>query len=137
MSEEKKPAADGKILGFSVMSAGNALNALLAYFRFAQITSIFGANWKTDALAVAMVFPQLLRDVVAHSFGSAFIPIYSRVIEDRGHEQGIKFVNRVIGWIFLAGLGLIAGLWHFSGSLVHLISPSGTTELLELASFLL
>ncbi len=137
MSEQKKPAADGKILGFSVMSAGNALNALLAYFRFAQITAIFGADWKTDALAVAMVFPQLLRDVVAHSFGSAFIPIYSRVIQDRGHEQGIIFINRVIGWIILAGVILIAGLWYFSAFLVHLISPSGTPELLGLASLLL
>ncbi len=57
MAERKKPRQDGKLLGLSAMSFGNAASAILSFFRFAQITAIFGANWQTDALAVAMVFP--------------------------------------------------------------------------------
>jgi len=137
MAERVKPGQDGKLLGFSAMSFGSIASAFLAYFRFAQITAIFGANWRTDALAVATVFPQMVTEVVAHSFGSAFIPIYSRVIEQRGHTEGVRFVNRVLSWLFLAGLMLMSGLWFLSGTLVHIISPSGSPELLELAATLL
>lgn len=119
------------------MSFGSAASAILAYFRFAQITAIFGANWRTDALAVATVFPQMVTEVVAHSFGSSFIPIYSRVIENRGKADGVRFVNRVLSWLFLIGLLFIAGLWFSSYTLVRIISPNGSPELLELAETLL
>lgn len=137
MAERVKPARDGKLLGFSAMSVGNTVSALLAYFRFAQITAIFGANWRTDALAVAMVFPQLLREVISHSFGSAFIPIYSRVVEQKGEKQGISFVNKILCWVFIVGAGFFAVLWFSSFEVVRLISPNGSPELLRLASTLL
>ncbi len=124
-------------MGLSVLSAASIVTALLSYLRFAQVTAIFGANWKTDALAIAMVFPLLVRDVVAHSFGSAFIPIYSRVMEDRGFSGAVAFVNKTVSWLILISSVLMAVLWFSSGMLVKIISPSGTPELLELASTLL
>ncbi len=132
-----RPAGDSKMMGLSALSISSILGALLAYVRFAQITSIFGANWRTDALAVAMVFPFLVREVVAHSFGSAFIPIYSRVMEQKGHSAAVAFVGRVISWIVLISVVLIAILWFTSNSLVKIISPNGSPELLQLASVLL
>lgn len=123
-------------MGLSALSASSVAGALLAYIRFAQITSIFGANWRTDALAVAMVFPFLVRQVVSHSFGSAFIPIYSRVMEKRGHDGAVAFVNRTISWLVLTSSVLIAVLWFFSGALVQIVSPNGSQELLGLASSL-
>jgi putative peptidoglycan lipid II flippase len=137
MTEKARPAGNSKLLGLSALSASSIATALLSYFRFAQTTSIFGANWRTDALVVAMVFPFLVQEVVAHSFGSAFIPIYSRVMEKRGHSGAIAFVNRTISWLVLISFVLVSSLWIFSGSLVRFISPSGSPELLELASSLL
>ncbi len=78
MDKKTKPAGNSKFMGLSVLSVSSVFSALLSYFRFAQITAIFGANWRTDAVAIAMVFPFLVRDVVAHSFGSAFIPIFRK-----------------------------------------------------------
>lgn len=137
MAASPKPKKDSKLLGFSFMSVGNAATAILAYLRFAQITAIFGANWRTDALAVAMVVPQMLKEVVSHSFGSAFIPIYSRVVANNSHRGGVDFVNKILCWILLIGLVLFGVFWFFSGAVVRLISPNGSPELLELADFLL
>ncbi len=136
MTEKTRPGENSKLLGFSVLSASSLANALLSYFRFAQITAIFGANWRTDALAVAMVFPFLVREVVSHSFGSAFIPIYSRVMEKRGRSGAVAFVNKTISWLVLTSSTLIAALWFLSGTLVKVVSPNGSPELLELASML-
>lgn len=137
MAERKKPRQDGKLLGLSAMSFGNAASAILSFFRFAQITAIFGANWQTDALAVAMVFPILVKDVVGQSFGSAFIPIYSRVMENGRPGDGVLFVNRVLCWIILVGLVFLPSLWFLSPSLVRLVSPNGSPELLSLGVNLL
>ncbi len=57
MAERKKPRQDGKLLGLSAMSFGNAASAILSFFRFAQITAIFGANWQTDAWRWQWCFP--------------------------------------------------------------------------------
>jgi len=137
MTEKHRPAENSKLLGLSVLSASSILVALLSYFRFAQITAIFGATWQTDALAVAMVFPFLVRQVVAHSFGSAFIPIYSRIMEKRGHDGAVAFVNKTISWLVLTSSILVSVLWLSSGALVRIISPSGSEELLGLSSHLL
>jgi len=137
MTEKPRPAGNSKLLGLSALSASSVLIALLSYFRFAQITSIFGANWRTDALAIAMVFPFLVREVVAHSFGSAFIPIYSRVMEKRGHDGAVAFVNKSICWLVLTSSILVSVLWFSSGTLVRIISPTGSQELLGLSSQLL
>ena len=134
---QNKPKGNGKLFGFSVLSASGVVLALLSYFRFAQITAVFGANWRTDALAVAMVFPHLVREVVSHSFGSAFIPIYSRVVEERGHEGGVLFVNKTISWLVIVSSVLIGVLWLASGTLVRIVSPNGSEQLLELASSLI
>ncbi len=137
MDKKTKPAGNSKFLGLSVLSVSSVFSALLSYFRFAQITAIFGANWRTDAVAIAMVFPFLVRDVVAHSFGSAFIPIYSRVMEERGHQGAVDFVNKTVSWLVLISSVLMAILWFSSGMLVKIISPSGSPELLDLSSALL
>ncbi len=137
MAEKTRPEGNSKLLGLSVLSASSMLAALLAYFRFAQITAIFGANWRTDALSIAMIFPFLVKEVVAHSFGSAFIPIYSRVMENRGHEGAVAFVNKTISWLILTSSVLVCILWFSSGILVRTISPNGSPELLTLASTLL
>ena len=137
MAEKPRPAGNTKLLGLSALSASSIVTALLTYLRFAQTTSIFGANWRTDALVVAMVFPFLVQEVVAHSFGSAFIPIYSRVMEKRGHGGAVAFANKTISWLVLISTVMVSFLWIFSGDLVRVISPSGSPELLELASSLL
>ena len=137
MAEQIRPKGNSKLQGLSVLSISSMGSALISYIRFAQITAIFGANWRTDALAVAMVFPFLVREVVAHSFGSAFIPIYSRVMEKRGHQGAVSFVNKTISWLVLTSSLLMAVLWFSSGSLVKVVSPNGSPELLALASNLL
>ncbi|HOP25802.1 MAG TPA: lipid II flippase MurJ [Candidatus Sabulitectum sp.] len=136
MAERPRPAGNTKLLGLSALSASSMAAALLSYFRFAETTAIFGANWRTDALVVATVFPFLVQEVVAHSFGSAFIPIYSRVMEERGRAGAVAFVNKTLSWLLLISSALVAVLWIFSDQLVRVISPSGSPELLELASAL-
>ncbi|MFO7950018.1 MAG: lipid II flippase MurJ, partial [Candidatus Fermentibacteraceae bacterium] len=85
--------------GYSLLSSGNIVIALLTYARQALVADIFGMSWKTDAYAVAMVFPTLMRQIVAHSFNSTFLPVYSDVLENRGREAADRLVSRVLTWV--------------------------------------
>lgn len=125
------------MFGFSVLSVTNLLVALLSYVRFAGITRFFGADWRTDAFAVSLVVPFLVRDLISHSFGSTFLPIYARVAEKRGREGAVRFVNLVVTWVVIAGVVLIAGLFAGSRQVVQLVSPGGSGGMLDLASVML
>lgn len=69
--------------------------ALITYLRFAEIASVFGTTWKTDAFVMAMVLPILARNIVAYTFGSSFMPIFSRVSLNKGAEAANRFTSRI------------------------------------------
>jgi len=104
VTERAAPKPQGAVFGFSVLSLANLLTAVLSYLRFAGIARIFGADWRTDAFAVALVLPFLVRDLIVHSFGSTFLPIYARVVEKKGKKGGVRFTNLVITWVAVSGI---------------------------------
>ncbi|MCK5115976.1 MAG: polysaccharide biosynthesis C-terminal domain-containing protein [Candidatus Aegiribacteria sp.] len=116
-------SAKSKGAGFSFLSVGNILIAFFTYLRFAEIAQIFGTSWQTDAVAIAMVIPLLLQQLISTAFGSAFMPIYSRVMRDRGNNAANLLINRIISWMSLSGVFLI-GLFFFYGStVVRIVGP--------------
>ncbi len=50
----------GRGTGFSLLTLGNVLIAIITYLRFAEIARIFCTTWETDAYAIALVFPILV-----------------------------------------------------------------------------
>ncbi|MBN1433605.1 murein biosynthesis integral membrane protein MurJ [Candidatus Fermentibacterales bacterium] len=127
----------GRLSGFSIMSAGNLLVALLTYLRQAEIARIFGATWQTDAYAVALVFPMLAQQVVSHAFGSSFIPIYAAVMHGKGKRAADLLVSRILCWIGLAGLLVVTLLLVTSRALVTAAGPGLSSTTLDLSSSML
>ena len=128
--------------------------ALITYLRFAEIASVFGTTWKTDAFVVAMVLPILARNIVAYTFGSSFMPILSRVRLNSGVEAANRFMSRVLTWVgiiaclsagamvlasrtmvSLSGPGLDINTLNLSASMLRIVSPmillTGMTGILD------
>lgn len=119
------------------MSAGNLLIALVTYLRFAEIARIFGTSWQTDAVSLAMVFPLLLQQLISSSFGSAFMPIYSRVVHEKGVDSANRLVSRIINWTAISG-GVLIGIVLATGSLaVKVVGPGVDISTTVLATKLL
>lgn len=127
----------GRFAGFSFLSAGSMVIALLTYVRQAEIARLFGTSWMTDAYAVALVFPALAQQVIAHAFGSSFIPIYSDVMHRKGPEAASRLVSRIIFWIGAAGGALTCLLLVYSRSLVQAAGPGLQPTVLDLSSTML
>ncbi len=113
----------GKGAGFSLLSIGNLVIALVTYFRFAEIARIFGTSWQTDAISIAMVVPILLQQVIASAFGAAFMPIFSRVKVNKGDAAANRLISRIISWMTLSGGLLVGFVYFFGSSVVHVVGP--------------
>lgn len=137
MTERAAPKPQGLVFGLSMLSLCNFLTAVLSYLRFAGIAKIFGADWKTDAFAVALVLPFLVRDLIVHSFGSTFLPIFARVVEKKGKAGAIRFMNLVIFWVTISGVLLMLPLFAGSRQAVTAASPGGSPDMLAMASIML
>jgi putative peptidoglycan lipid II flippase len=114
--------------GYSLLSSANVVIALLTYLRQAVVADVFGLSWKTDAFAVAMVFPTLMRQIVGHSFNSTFLPVYSDVLENKGRGAADRLLGRVLTWIGFAGSLMVALLLLFSRELIGMAGPGLSTE---------
>lgn len=123
--------------GYSLLSSGNIVIAVLTYARQALVADIFGMSWKTDAYAVAMVFPTLMRQIVAHSFNSTFLPVYSDVLENRGREAADRLVSRVLTWVGITGALISVLLVVLSRRLVGIAGPGLDPDASALASEML
>ncbi|MBD3276681.1 MAG: hypothetical protein GF388_00120, partial [Candidatus Aegiribacteria sp.] len=129
--------AKGKRAGFSFLSFGNLMIAFITYLRFAEIARIFGTTWQTDAVAIAMVIPLLLQQLIATAFGDAFMPIYSRIHREKGPEASNRLVSQIISWMVLSGFVLMGLVLIKSSSVVRLVGPGAGSETTALAARLL
>ena len=120
-----------------MMSVGNLLVALVTYLRQAEIARVFGTSWQTDAFAVALVFPMLAQQVIAHAFGSSFIPIYSDVYHNRGKGAAHALLSRILCWTGLAGVLLVGILLLLSRELVTGAGPGLPARSFDLAGTML
>ena len=127
----------GKGAGFSLLSIGNLFIALVTYLRFAEIAQIFGTTWQTDAISIAMVIPILLQQVISTAFGAAFMPIYSRVILEKGDAAANRLVSRIVNWMSISGAFLIGTVLLVGSSVVRIIGPGVEENTVVLAGQIL
>lgn len=130
-------AAKGRGSGYSLMTVGNLLAAFLTYARQAAIAKIFGATWLTDTFAVAQVFPVLVREIIAHTVGAIFLPVYSDVVINKGPETARRLVSRLLTWIAIFGVIVSVLMILARHELISIIGPGLSLEGKALASTML
>lgn len=130
-------SAKQKGSGFSLMSAGNVLALLLTFIRQVEIARVFGTDWKTDAFAIALLLPLLIREAISHTIAGTFIPIYSTVAIRRNRRSASRFLSRLISWISISGFALSAVLFINGGKLIVLIGPGLDIVQTDMASSML
>ena len=81
---------------------------LLGFVRDMLIAAVLGAGPVADAFVVAFRFPNLFRNLAAEgAFSAAFVPLYSRAIEERGPEAARVFAGEVLA-------GLLSAIFLFT-----------------------
>ena len=90
---------------------------LLGAARAVVIADQYGATVELDAFWVAMRLPDLVFQLLAGAtLASAFIPVFARVLNERGEYAAWRLASIVLNWVLigtivLAGLVFIAADW--------------------------
>jgi putative peptidoglycan lipid II flippase len=86
---------------FLTVGSNTMASRVLGFVRELLIAASLGAGPVADAFYAAFRFPNLFRRVLAEgAFNSAFIPLFSRALEEDGEDGARRFADQVIGALF-------------------------------------
>ena len=110
------------------------VSRILGFVREGFILHYLGAGAAADAWVAAFRFPNLFRRVFGEgAFNAAFVPVYSRKIEEDGDEKADDFGSRTISLMFFILSVLFAISFLFMGPITRVVAMGYTGEKLELA----
>ncbi|MCF6312348.1 MAG: murein biosynthesis integral membrane protein MurJ [Verrucomicrobiales bacterium] len=114
--------------GFTLMSR------VLGFVRDMVISRYLGVNIQMDAWVVAFRFPNLFRRVFGEgAFNAAFVPLYSRKLEEEGDQKADLFAARTVTLMALILIVLAVLAYIFMGPIISLISMGYVGERYDLA----
>jgi putative peptidoglycan lipid II flippase len=102
---------------------------ITGFVRDILMAAILGASPLMDAFAVAFRLPNHFRAIFAEgAFSSAFIPAYTRIRTQQGETAGNIFHGRILSYLLLSQIVLLALALFFTSGLVDLLAPGFKTR---------
>ncbi|MBU3759144.1 MAG: murein biosynthesis integral membrane protein MurJ [Candidatus Omnitrophica bacterium] len=93
-------ASEGKkhlVKAAGVMGLMTLASRVLGMIRDILCAKAFGTSWQWDAFVYAFSLPNFFRRLVGEgALSSAFIPVYSELLEKHGKEEAFKFAHALI-----------------------------------------
>jgi putative peptidoglycan lipid II flippase len=75
---------------------------VLGFVRDALVAAVLGTGPAADAYLAAFRFPNLFRRLFAEgAFNTAFIPLFSKALEQEGRERAREWAARIMSWLVL------------------------------------
>lgn len=91
-----------------IIGALTLLSRILGMIRDIVSANSFGTSWQWDAFIYAFMLPNFMRRLVGEgALSSAFIPVYTQILEREGKESAFRFANVVFTALFLSLAGFL------------------------------
>ena len=104
-SSSDRPAASSSAAGS--VAAGIFASRIVGLLRERAIAYYFGVSAHADVLQVAFRAPNLLQNLLGEgTISAAFIPIYSRMIEEGRTKEAGRFAGAIFGLLLVVAAGL-------------------------------
>ena len=118
-------ASRNSVLGAVLLIGLSFLGSrLLGAARAVVIADQYGASVELDAFWVAMRLPDLVFQLLAGAtLASAFIPVYARVLQERGEQTAWRLASVVLNWVLLGTLALAAIVFLAADWIVPALAP--------------
>lgn len=79
------------------------LSKFVGFFREQVMSYYYGASMYSDIYFSAYDIPKILFSLLAASLATTYIPMYNRVVEEKGEERANVFTNNVLNLTLLVG----------------------------------
>ncbi|MEH6402368.1 MAG: murein biosynthesis integral membrane protein MurJ [Sneathiella sp.] len=112
------------IKSVATVSGYTMISRILGFVRDILIASVLGAGPISDAFFVAFRIPNMFRRLVAEgAFSAAFVPLFSRHLEEEGKESALDFASHALG--FLTGFLFLFSITFmiFMPALMQFLAP--------------
>ena len=108
---------------------------LMGFLRELFMASFFGTSYITDAYVMASAIPGILFAGVFAAVSVAYMPILSKMVEEKGIEEGNRFTSEIITLTTIVALiSAVFGIF-FSDFVVSIFAKGFVGETAELTSF--
>ncbi|NMA67037.1 MAG: murein biosynthesis integral membrane protein MurJ [Clostridiaceae bacterium] len=109
------------------------ISKVLGFARELVLSYIYGASAITDAYLISQMIPTQIFSLISVGLATAFIPMYSRVIKERGEGAANSYVSNLMSALFLL-ITIIAGfVFLFPHHIVRLFATGFDEDTLNLA----
>ena len=97
---------------------------LLGVARTGVIADQFGTSVELDAFWVAMRLPDLVFQLLAGAtLAAAFIPVYARVLQNRGERSAWRLASIVLNWVLIGTIALAVAVFFAAEWIVPALAP--------------
>ena len=97
---------------------------LLGVARTGVIADQFGTSVELDAFWVAMRLPDLVFQLLAGAtLAAAFIPVYARVLQNRGERSAWRLASIVLNWVLIGTITLAVAVFFAAEWIVPALAP--------------
>src|SRR3954454_12792690 len=111
-----------------VVTAATAVSRLLGFARDILLAQALGAGPVADAFLAVFRVPNLVRRILGEGgLNAGFVPIYARLVADKGPEAAARFTAQALSTIAVALLALVAVVELAAGAVV-LVFAAGTVD---------
>ena len=118
-----EPAAEGESAA-GLVAGGIFLSRMFGLLRERAVAYFFGVGAHADVLQVAFKSPNLLQNLLGEgTISAAFIPIYSRLIEEDRPEAAGRFAGAIFGLLLAAAGGVALLGVVFAEPIVTVLAP--------------
>lgn len=120
-----------------LMAILTLVSKILGFVREMVIAGFFGTSYIVDAYVMAQTIPEVIFGGIFASIGTAYLPSFSRISEEKGIEAGNRFTSQLINISTVFALLVIITGFFFSDQLVEIIARDFPEKTAETTSFYL
>jgi len=106
---------------------------IFGFLRDIVLSYFYGASSISDVYLVALAVPTLIFSFIGTGIATGYIPMFSKIVQGEGAEEGNKYTNNLINTILaICTVLIILGLM-FTSQIVKVFASGFTGETLRLA----
>lgn len=76
------------------------VSKITGFFRDMLVASAYGTTYQTDAYNISLTIPTLAFALIGQAVPTVFIPMFSKMLKERGRDEMYNFANKVLIILF-------------------------------------